>query len=309
MSDTEFNIARFIDRPNELKNVPFNLIDADFSRNKRVDYGDIQWLADSILTNGLKNPLVLYVEACSVSDEKALFYSGSKSQPKGYYKLVVQDGHRRFKALSLVMESDAGTEKFNNGIPCRGTSKAESTEERLLNQLLMNAGKNFEPLETQAVYKELYNLGWDEQKIATKTGVSPTHVKRMLELSSTDELTKYMIERGEVTASLVLEVLGDVRQLAQLEGKREFEVFKEIADKTKRTKKGGVSAKEFKENLTNRKVAKLSQDDPMYFYTLSAKELLERVSVSIVVNKKDCPWVSLTVPKELWDAIQKKVKE
>lgn len=182
----EYNISRFLERPNELKNIPLSVIDADYEKNKRIDYGNIEWLAESILANGLKNPLVLYAEACVPGHPKALYYKGSSSFPQGYYRLIVQDGHRRHKALLHAYNNLASEDQKEKLalVPCRGTSKAESKEERLLNQLLMNSGKNFEPIEIQAVFKELSNFGWSPEKIAEKAGVSSIHVRRMLELSS-----------------------------------------------------------------------------------------------------------------------------
>ena len=306
-SKSEFNIGRFLDRPNELKTVPVELIDADFSRNKRVEYGDIPWLAKSIIVNGLKIPLVLYAEACSKDHPKAIYYSGSKQYPAGYYRLLVQDGHRRYKAIRYAIDT------LGSDIPsvsCRGTSKTETQEERLLNQLLMNSGKGFEPIETQAVFRELHNLGWSEETIAERANCTVVHVKRMLELSTAEDLTKYMVERGEISASLVLETLGDVRQIASLEGKREAEIYAEIAEFTPTTLKGGVSAKKFKENLNVKKEVLLSKDDPRFFFSVSSDVLLKRISQCIAVELgiEEDVMFRVMIPSRIWLAVKERYK-
>lgn len=303
----DFNPSRFLERPGELKDVPIDLIHANWDFNKRIQYGNIDWLAENIKVNGLVTPLVLYPEACLQDDPKAFYYDGKlKNYPKGYYRLTVQDGHRRFKAI-LKAKQDLGWEAET--VECRRFNEGETKEERLLNQILMNSGKALEPIEAQAIFKELNNLGWDEETIAKRVGCSSVHVKRMLELSTAEELTKYMIERGEISASLVLEVLPEVRQLAQIENKAESEIISEIMQETPRTAKGGVSPRKFKEKLSSFREQKVVASDPNYFTSMDSVKLLQRLSKSVAVHQKSFDSYLVTVDSKLWETILERYKK
>jgi len=307
MSKDDFNPSRFIERPGELKDVPIKMIHADFGFNKRVEYGNIDWLAQSIRTNGLVTPLVLFPEPCKADDAKAFFYKGSSKYPQGYYRLTVQDGHRRFKAI-LKAKEELGWEA--ESVQCRRFNEGETQEERLLNQLLMNSGKALEPIETQKIYKELILLGWKPETIAKRHGVTLVKVERMLQLSTVEEVTKYMIERGDLSASLVLDTVADVRQIASIEGKRESELYQELVETTPKTASGKVSATKLKAKLYEKKENILSKDNPMYFYNCEPLELLKRVANCVAIAKDlGIPHHQVMIPSNIWEAIATRYKE
>ena len=112
--------------------------------NPRQDYGDMELLADSITQNGVKVPL------------------------KGFKKngeYVLTDGHRRLKASMMVME------KYPEIlIPFIVDKSGNSEEQRIIDVMICNDGKNLNPLEEAEVINRLINFGLKEREISKRTG-------------------------------------------------------------------------------------------------------------------------------------------
>src|SRR5688572_938905 len=96
--------------------VPPTAIVADEKKNPRIEYGDIEELMNSILENGIRNPL------------------------KGYEKdgkIVLKDGYRRMRAIKLALERGKKIER----VPVIVEKRPLNEEERTLEYILYNEGK------------------------------------------------------------------------------------------------------------------------------------------------------------------------
>ena len=116
--------------------------------------------------------------------------------------LIVTNGHCRLKAtMELIAE---GVEIVS--VPVRVEDKGTNEADRALSMLSRNSGKPLTTLETAEVVKRLMGYGWDEAKIKAKTGFSGTYIGRLLTLLESPEPIRAAVDRGEVSASLAVEV-------------------------------------------------------------------------------------------------------
>jgi hypothetical protein len=160
--------------------------------NKRKDTPEltayIEWLKDSIkATPGVIEPLTIYRRG---------------------EDLVITNGHCRHRAcLELIAE---GTDI--EAVPVRvEDEKKEGTNEidRALSQITRNSGKPFTPLERAEVFKQCLGYGSDIPKIARKTGFSETYIQNLMALLASPQPILAAVERGEVSASLAVQVQKD----------------------------------------------------------------------------------------------------
>lgn len=152
--------------------------------NVRVDYGDIEALSNSIIENGVKMPLRAY-------------------KKRGEEKLILTDGHRRFKAIQMAYEK-GHTEIL---IPVIKEGQAPSDEDRVIGLIVYNDGKRLSPIEECEVFKRLINYGWTHSQIASRIGRSVTHVAETLRLTEVSTTMRNLIIDGKISASAVIERL------------------------------------------------------------------------------------------------------
>jgi ParB/RepB/Spo0J family partition protein len=155
--------------------------------NIRYDYGNIQELADSIVENGITNPIHAYQKKGDINR----------------YTLI--EGHRRYKAVELAIKQKK-LDPATFHIPMV-KGKVVSDESRTLGLVLYNAGKSLTLLEEAMVYERLINYGMVAAEIAKKTGKSSTHISNCLRLVTANIATKKMIMDGVVAPTLVIDLL------------------------------------------------------------------------------------------------------
>lgn len=148
--------------------------------NKRIDYGDIPMLAQSIQSSGLRNPI-----------------SGDMVEIDGKPKFVITDGHRRWAAIQMLIESGHDWKS----IPVRVNDKNTTEESRIFDMFLMNDGLPLSPLENAELAKLLINMGWKPKEIAAKIGKSVATISTWLKLSDADQATKNAVKAGEISAT------------------------------------------------------------------------------------------------------------
>lgn len=301
-----FNLKRFIDKPTELFNVPVNIIQFKEGWNSREDYGNIDWLANSIIENGLRVPLVLFVEYTNEPTERSIeLKEGSPKAgfPNGFYNLFVSDGHRRFTAIQKAIQKGAEI----HTVRCRFTGKHDKEADRLLDQILMNSGKSLTPLEQQKIFKRLSDYGWTQPEIAKRTGISQPQVANMLLLSTVDNEVKASIEREEISVNAVLSTLGEVREMAAKEGKTEAEVYQMLLEHWKENGNGkkfsGTKAKEVIQKI---KREKLTRNHTDYFDSLTDKKLIEEIFVSNMGMASNDYKAIIEIPIDLYNALKKR---
>lgn len=161
--------------------------------NKRIDYGDIEELAQSIKENGVRIAL------------------------KGHYdrleeKWLITSGHRRLKAIELLHKRG-----INITVPIVSDAR-ETDEERVLGQITDNSGKKFNPVEEAAVIHELVTVhNYTDEQIRKKTGFSKVYICNLKLLSNAPKKVKDLIIGNVVSATLAMKVLREEKDYAKAE--------------------------------------------------------------------------------------------
>lgn len=151
-------------------------------RNPRMDWGDIEGLANSILESGLHVPL------------KVEFKKDS---------CLLVDGERRLRALKALMEDGM----WDKEIPVHVLEEDAVSEEKiLLSMILSNDGKPFLPLEESTAFLELKNLGLSSQDISKRIGKSISYVNDRLSLLQASDEIKEAVQNQEVPTVLAKDI-------------------------------------------------------------------------------------------------------
>ena len=167
----------------DLHTVPFSQVAIKDDNNNRVDYGNLQELADSIIANGIKMPL-----------------RATKTRGKDEY--IITDGHRRYAASKMAIEAGHIIR-----VPIIKEAVTFSEKDRLLVQIICNDGKPFTMYEQGLVYAKLRYLGSMPEEIAKEVGKSLTHITDCLMLADAPQSLKDKIEVGIVSATLMVQQL------------------------------------------------------------------------------------------------------
>lgn len=162
------------------------LIVADENVNPRFEYGDIEELMNSILENGIRNPLKGY----KVGD-----------------KIVLKDGHRRMRAVNLAIEKGNKIER----VPVILEQSALNDEERTLEFLIYNDGKPLTMLEQSEVIKRLLNFGWKVTDVVRKTGKARGYIENLISLTKTSMKVQNYIKEGKISAHAVIQIMQAVK--------------------------------------------------------------------------------------------------
>lgn len=175
--------------------VPFSLIRVKEGFNIRKDYGNISELAESIEENGLKVAM-----------------RGYKDKEDGLEVFVITDGHRRYKACTLL--NDKGVELM---IPFILENKGYNDEQRLVDMFITNEGKGLNPLEQAEGVQRLINYGYSEGEIAKKLAKSEGYIKKLNSLNSAPKKFLNLIEKGTISATLAISIIaeGKVEEIMQ----------------------------------------------------------------------------------------------
>jgi ParB family chromosome partitioning protein len=194
--------------------------------NIREDMGDLNELAASIAANGVKIPLV--VKADKVDG-----------------KVIIVDGHRRFKAILVANRSLGAAIKR---VPCMVEGKGITPADRLASQFITNSGKPLTTLEEAKGIKQLIDWGWSMKEVATKLGKSNQWVSNRLALHNAPKEVKDAVAKGEMTTSAGV-------QIARADNPEQ--VAKEATKKaTKKATKEGEEAKPAKVKVADVQAAK-----------------------------------------------------
>lgn len=166
------------------------IIDEDF--NVRKDYGDMDELTKSIMENGMIEPIIC-----------------AKVRKEDKYMLT--DGFRRMRAVMAAIEKGCEI-PFVKVIIASGTM-----EDRILQMVITGTGKKpLTVLEEAEAYKRLVAHSFEAKEIASKTGKSVAHVYNMLKLADAPMKVKKMIEKNEITATTVMQLIRNVKTTDEL---------------------------------------------------------------------------------------------
>ncbi len=166
-----------------------SMIVADEKVNPRSEYGDIEELMNSILENGIRNPLKGY---------------------KNGDKIILKDGHRRMRAVNLALTKGHKIER----VPVIIEQGALNEEERTLEFLIYNDGKPLTMLEQSEVIKRLLNFGWKTTDVVKKTGKARGYIENLIMLTKTSMKVQHQIKEGKISAHAVIQIMqalkGDI---------------------------------------------------------------------------------------------------
>jgi ParB/RepB/Spo0J family partition protein len=180
-------------------------------REDTPDYLErVNEIKNSIREIGVKTPLEVYLEDGEV---------------------YVTAGHTRLRAcLELI---DEGVEIL--AIPVINEVKGTSETDRILNLFISNDVNKPTQLEQANIFKRLIGLGWSQTDVATKTGLSLSHVGNILTLGSVPEVIKELIRNDEIAPTLVTEIIkkeGNTEGTKTvLEGKKAVDEINKSIDK------------------------------------------------------------------------------
>jgi ParB/RepB/Spo0J family partition protein len=121
-------------------------------------------------------------------------------------KAFVTDGHCRLQASIRAIEHYKAELKT---IPVKTEDRYSSEADRVLSQVVRNAGKPLTPFEKGKIFKKLIDLGWQQQDIAKKAGLSPARVSQCLELQTLPNELKDLVAAGTVSASMAVKLLNE----------------------------------------------------------------------------------------------------
>jgi len=141
----------------------------------------IEWLAQSIAQEGVKSPLVIFMDG-----EEAF----------------VADGHCRLAATMLAIERGADIQT----IPCVPEPRGTNDVDRVLSQVLYNSGKALTPLELGANFRKAMQMGAKLEDIASKVKKSVSYVTQMIDFQGAPSEVHKMVIEGEVSATLAAKV-------------------------------------------------------------------------------------------------------
>jgi ParB-like chromosome segregation protein Spo0J len=112
---------------------------------------------------------------------------------------VLVDGECRLRAnLELIAE---GLEIET--VPTVQVSGGNESD-RLITAITANTGKPLSKWELGGAFQRLYNFGWSEDKIATKSGYEERFIREAMELADAPEEVKQLLSAQAVTPSLAL---------------------------------------------------------------------------------------------------------
>lgn len=158
-------------------------ITVDEKSNIREDYGDVTELKNSIIANGLRNPL-----KCFVKDGK----------------VILREGFRRMRAVNLALKEGHRIER----VPVIMDEKALTQEERTLEFLINNDGKPFTMLEQAQVIKQLLKFGWKVVEVVKRTGKARGYIENLIDLGNLPLMVENLIRDGKISAHAVLQIIA-----------------------------------------------------------------------------------------------------
>jgi ParB family chromosome partitioning protein len=152
--------------------------------NRRVDYGDIAELAESILNSGLKNPILV-----------------RKVRGEETYELM--HGHRRFRAIQSLIEKGEEFPRVRAFI----APKNYNEDDVLLDMIVMNDGKPLNNYEQGLVYFALENRGFTIKEISKRVGKSVPHIHNCLNMAKLPKPIQNEVAAGNLSGLTATEIV------------------------------------------------------------------------------------------------------
>lgn len=152
--------------------------------NSRIDFGDIQELAEQIAKDGVLNPI--HVKRIPGTD-----------------RFTLVDGERRYRAVMYLLETGHPVVM----IPAIVVPQATTEEDLLRMQLQCNEGKNFSDYEYAVHLKKLRDLGMSNQQIADLLGKKQSRISWYFRFLNLDTRVQDLMKERRITGVDVYHVL------------------------------------------------------------------------------------------------------
>ena len=154
----------------------------DFSLAENAEH--VEDLARSIAAEGVRKPIEVRF--------------GEDGQP------YLVDGECRLRATIKAI-NDLGAEIVT--VPAVVSPKGQNDADRVASQFVSNSGKPFSELEAAQGVRRLLGFGWDEAKIATRTGMRAAKVARLIRVLEMPEAIVGMVREGQVAVTQALDTV------------------------------------------------------------------------------------------------------
>ncbi len=185
-SKTEGKALATVQQKNYVMMAPSALI-VDEKKNIREDYGNIEELMNSIVENGVRNPVKAYTDKDG--------------------KIYLREGFRRMRAVNLALKAGKKIER----IPVILDVRKMSEEERTLEFLINNDGKPFTMLEQSEVIKQLLNFGLKVTEVVSRTGKARGYIENLILLATAPAKIREYIKSGRISAHAVIQIMQAIK--------------------------------------------------------------------------------------------------
>ena len=122
-------------------------------------------------------------------------------RPDGTGNIFLIDGHCRHKAALKAIERGA------EGLMLTAVNFRGSDTERIELMLRSGEGLKFTPLEVAKGYLRLKRMNISTAEIAKRMGKSVSHIEQYLTLATSNHDVQQMVEKGEVSATVAIQVV------------------------------------------------------------------------------------------------------
>jgi ParB family chromosome partitioning protein len=232
MSKTDATPAERLKRIGEVFLIPVDKIVIDEQiNNGRIDFGDLEELANSIEESGLRIPLLV-----------------KRTKVDGEEKFILMQGKRRLKAIELLIARGVDFP----GIKCLTVSPTYSVENSLFDQIVMNDGKPYSSVEQGIVFAQLIERGYDAKEISRKVGKSVSHILNCVEVASLPKRVRDLVASGSLSGLTAVELSKVVTNEDELVAKLEAAIAE-----------APVNAVGEKKKVTNKNVKQIASASPM----------------------------------------------
>jgi ParB/RepB/Spo0J family partition protein len=203
--------------------LPIPLNTRDFDNPTNIKH--IEELAASIKEKGVVVPLSCYREPIGKD----------KNSKNTIYRYYITNGECRYRACKLLLEQ---------GIPVKRVpvilidSPNNLTPENLLvNMIVTNTGKNFEPIELAKSYIKLINVGWTHAEVAQTVGKSVQHVNDTLNLLGYSKEIQVDLATKALSAHSIKKIANIVKNKEEKNGvKSTLKIRQSVEERYKKIK-------------------------------------------------------------------------
>lgn len=220
----------------DLWNVPFDLLYIQPGFNVREE--DDPSYAEHI------DNLERLIEANGYDRTKA--FEGYIAKIDGEDRVVVTDGHSRYRAISRLRARDFKIET----VPLITKSRGTSMEDLTFGLANSNSGRRLTPYELGTLCKRLVGFGVESEVIQKRLNITGTYLDDLLFLHSAPKAVRDMVRTGKVAAGVAIstcrkhgdkavEMLREAVQVAAASGKKKATAKHLAPDWSRECKKAG----------------------------------------------------------------------